>query len=249
MQAIILAGGFGTRLKNVIGDEVPKPMALISGRPFLAYYLDYLCSKGVNKVLFSVHYLADVISNYFGDNYEGIEISYLYENEPLGTGGAIKYAMSYLNPEKPILAMNGDTFTEIDIKDMYQNHTRSGTKLSIGLRQMSDCSRYGEAKIKSEGGYKVIESFLYPGSKNSGWVSAGFYVISPDIFEQYDLPQKFSFESDFSVPFCGRLRPLAYTTEGYFIDIGVPADYSRAQIEIPKIFEAGAGLLKEPHEQ
>ncbi len=235
MQAIILAGGFGSRLKNVIGDEVPKPMAPISSRPFLAYYLDYLGSRGVSKVLFSTHHLADVVSNYFGNNYNGIEISYLYENEPLGTGGAIKFALSHLNPSAPLLAMNGDTFTEIDIKDMYQNHIGAGAKLSIGLRQMSDCSRYGEATIKSEGAYKVIESFLYPGSKNPGWVSAGFYVISPDIFENYDLPQKFSFESDFSLPFCSRLRPLAYTTRGYFIDIGVPADYSRAQIEIPEI--------------
>src|SRR3989344_3377185 len=113
MQAIILAGGFGTRLRSVVADS-PKPMALIHGKPFLAYLLDYLTSQGITDVVLSVHYLREQIETYFKTNYNGISIRYAVEEQPLGTGGAIKHALNYINISSPVFVLNGDTFLKLN---------------------------------------------------------------------------------------------------------------------------------------
>lgn len=226
MQAIILAGGFGTRLQSAIGD-VPKPMADIGGEPFLAHYLRYLRAQGVSKAMLSVHHRGDVIQAYFKDHFEGLSVSYAEESKPLGTGGALKFALSKLEPKEPVLAVNGDSFIELDIAAMLSAHHEANARLTVALREMPDCSRYGEAKLE---GQRIVQ-FAYPGRAVPGFISLGAYIISPNIFENYALPEAFSFEKDFQRPYAAEICMQAWLTNGYFIDIGQPEDYARAKAE------------------
>lgn len=228
MQAIILAGGFGTRLKSTIGDDVPKPMAVVGGEPFLAHYLRFLKSEGVTEAVLSVHHLRAVIQEYFSDRFEGVAIRYAVEETPLGTGGAVKFALQALKPSAPVLVANGDSFVEIDAKAMLRDHAAAGAKLTIGLRDMPDCSRYGEVEFDAN---KRITAFTYPGRSQAGWISTGTYVVSPDVFDGASLPDAFSFEADFQKPYCASIPMHAHALGGYFIDIGVPSDYARANAE------------------
>lgn len=228
-QAIILAGGFGTRLRSAIGAEIPKPMAPIAEEPFLAHYMRYLQQQGVTEAVLSVHHLRETIMSYFGARFERINIMYAEEETPLGTGGAVRYALSILRPSQPVLVVNGDTFTALDIAAVTEAHRSSGATLTIALTRMTDCSRYGEVHFNEQ---QRITSFRYPGAPEPGWISTGSYVVSPDIFSGFDLPPAFSFEADFQRPFCARVAPRAWVADGYFIDIGVPEDYARAQTEL-----------------
>lgn len=236
MKAIILAGGFGTRLKSAIGADIPKPMAPVAGEPFLAHYLRYLRAQGVREALISVHHLRGVIMDYFGDAFEGVRVRYAVEETPLGTGGALKYALSVLAPEGPVLALNGDSFVEADFAGMLAAHAAGGAALTVGLREMPDCSRYGEVMFDDA---RRITGFAYPGRAQGGWISTGTYVLSPDIFSRAALPESFSFEADFQRPGVGRVAMFAWPARGYFIDIGVPDDYARAQSELIPFIQAG----------
>ena len=120
MEAIILAGGLGTRLKPLT-DTIPKPMVSIGSKPFLTYLLDYLIDEGIHKVVLSVSYKHEAITSYFGEKYKSVTIEYSIENEPLGTGGAIKYALKKTETEN-ILILNGDTFFRIPLQTMMEFH-------------------------------------------------------------------------------------------------------------------------------
>lgn len=237
MRAIILAGGFGTRLKGVIGEDTPKPMAPVEGEPFLAHYLRYLHTRGVTDAVLSVHHCREVIKSHFKNHFEGVNITYAEEEKPLGTGGAVKFALSRLVVKEPVLVLNGDSFVEIDLAEMVQAHHQANTTLTIALCRMQDCSRYGEAMFDAD---HRITAFAYPGRAGAGWISMGAYIVSPNIFDGYDLPEAFSFEADFQRPYGTAIRPLAWLAEGYFIDIGVPEDYARAQSELRKRIKAAA---------
>ncbi len=229
MQAIILAGGFGTRLKSAIGEEIPKPMAPISGEPFLAHFLRYLKAQGIYEVVLSLHHLGYVIRDYFGATFEGMPLFYTQEKAPLGTGGALRYAMAEFPCQHPLFVANGDSFAAINLSAMRDAHITAKTSLTIGLREMRDCRRYGEALIDT---HQCVTAFQYPGRPQPGWISTGNYIINPDLFQHHSLPDHFSFEADFQQPFVTELKPLAWKKCSYFIDIGMPDDYARAQEEL-----------------
>jgi D-glycero-alpha-D-manno-heptose 1-phosphate guanylyltransferase len=222
MQTMILVGGRGTRLAKVISD-VPKPMAQVSGRPFLEYLLDYCLKQGLDDFIFSLGYKGEIIKNHFGNKYKNAKIEYAIENEPLGTGGAILNAMEKLSAKQTFLVLNGDTLVKFNLNKFYQHHLSRAAKLSVLLKRMPDCSRYGEAVIKND----TIIKFNYPGFAHVGLVNAGVYLIEPDLFINYDMPKKFSFESDFLYPYVDKVKPNAFVVDKYFIDIGVPEDYAR----------------------
>lgn len=227
MQAIILAGGLGTRLRSVVAD-VPKPMAPIKHQPFLAYLFNYLKQQGFQQLILSVYYQHEKIQHYFGSNYQGINLEYVIEPEPLGTGGAILFALSKINHSQPVFVINGDTFVKLNYNAMYQKHSQNNAKLTIALCPRTDCSRYGEVKIKED---KII-SFEHLGKAQPGLINAGIYLLNHEIFNDFVPSQKFSFEKDFLYPKVATLQPHYFVSENYFIDIGVPADYARAQIEL-----------------
>lgn len=228
MQAIILVGGLGTRLRSVLQD-VPKPMAPIEGKPFLAYLLDYLRGQGITKVIFSVHYLREKIQDYFQNRYLDIDINYATEIEPLGTGGAIVNTLNSHALSEPVFVLNGDTFVKVDYQAMYLRHMQQNSGLSMALRAVDDCARYGKVVVEQN---RVI-AFTEKGEAGQGYINAGVYLIDPQLFKSFNLPEHFSLEKDFLLPNISLLQPQAFIANDYFIDIGIPEDYNRAKAELP----------------
>jgi D-glycero-alpha-D-manno-heptose 1-phosphate guanylyltransferase len=226
MRAILLAGGMGTRLRAVVQD-VPKPMAPVAGRPFLSYLLDYLERQGVTEAILSVGYLREKIVEALGDRHGGIAIRYVIEEQPLGTGGGLRKALGLVE-RFPVFALNADTLVELDYRAMLRAQQQAGTSLAVALRALPDTDRYGRAIVEDG----RIAAFAAAGPGQPGLINAGVYLFGENILADEPAPA-FSFERDFLEPKAGTLRPLAFEADGYFIDIGVPDDYRRAQTELP----------------
>ncbi len=225
---MVLAGGLGTRLRPVVAD-VPKPMAPVAGRPFLEILLEALALGGVTRVVLSVGHLRDTIVSHFGRRFAGMDLSCSEEETPLGTGGAIRRALGRVEGER-LLVVNGDTFLELDHGDLWRRHeiAREGDpelSLTIAVHPMDDASRYGSVRIEAG---RVV-GFDAAGAAGPGWINAGVYVMERSLLDDCALDDPFSFERDYLAPRVARLRPLAYEARGRFVDIGVPADYERAQ--------------------
>ncbi|EDP3986480.1 NTP transferase domain-containing protein, partial [Campylobacter jejuni] len=184
MQAIILCGGLGTRLKSVIKD-IPKPMAPINDKPFLEFIFEYLKKQGIKEVILAVSYKYEVIQEYFKDEFLGIKIKYSIEKEPLGTGGAIKEALKFIKNEAYVL--NGDTIFDIDLKKLILNNS----KICLALKQMNDFDRYGTVELDSKNYIKLFKEKEF---KKQGLINGGIYFLNKDIFNDFTLQEKFSFE-------------------------------------------------------
>jgi len=227
LQAIILAGGKGTRLKTAVKD-VPKPLAPINGTPFLAVQLRNLKEFGVQKIILSVGYQYEKIVSYFGDHFEGLKIEYAIENEPLGTGGAIKHALLKVDSLKPAFVLNGDTFSELDYRKMYKNFIGSQKDFGIAVTEVKDIARYGAVKL-SEDNSEVIGFVEKKNAIGSGLINSGVYLMRKDFFKGRDLGKTFSFESDCLYSSISTISTMPFIYQGLFIDIGIPSDYELAQ--------------------
>ena len=230
-EAIVLAGGFGTRLKTVIAD-IPKPMALINNKPFLEYQLNYLKKFGIERVIFSVGYKHEFIQNYFGNSFNGMEINYAIENTPLGTGGGIKLAMNLAQfPE--VLVVNGDTLFDVDIVRFEKLYRSAGAKFCLALRKVEDVSRYGSVEIDAD--YQII-SFLEKGQKSgAGLINGGIYIIEKSFFDTIELNEVFSLEKDCLENEVNNQKIIGIPFDSYFLDIGIPEDFKKAQDEFKYI--------------
>jgi D-glycero-alpha-D-manno-heptose 1-phosphate guanylyltransferase len=224
LEAIVLAGGLGTRLRSVVSD-VPKPMAPVANKPFLEYILKYLSNSGITRVVLSVGYKYEVIKSYFGNSYNGIELVYSVEDEPLGTGGGIKKAMEMVNSSE-VYIINGDTFFGVELLALSLDN---GSKLQLSLKEMREFDRYG--CVECDGEY--VRKFCEKEYKKIGNINGGVYLCKKDIFDGFDLEEKFSFE-EFVTENIENLKVTAKVFDSYFIDIGIPTDYELAQSEIPK---------------
>lgn len=224
--AIILAGGFGTRLQSVVRD-VPKPMAIVAGRPFLEYLLDYLKYFGVDDVVLSVGYLAEAVKTHFGEKYRGMKISYAVESEPLGTGGAIKFAFEYTRAENAFV-LNGDSFFDVDLTMVETHFNRSQASGAIVLRNMEFPDRFGTVEVDGTSG--LIRSFRekQPGLQ-LGLINTGIYILNRQLFSTFNLNERFSIEEDLFKSQIGKLKIVGFVAEGYFIDIGIPDQFAIAQ--------------------
>ncbi len=229
MEAIVLAGGFGTRLASRL-DGVPKPMAPVAGRPFLEILLTQLRCAGCARVLLSVGHLHNVIQDYFGSAFDGMSIDYVIESVPLGTGGAIRLALAKAT-EESVLVLNGDTFLSADFAGMLRFHAAEAATVTIAVIHQPDIARYGGVVIE---GNRIV-GFDEKGCSGPGWINGGAYVLSKNLAWPPALAQKFSIERDFFVPQVARLRPAAYKVDGYFLDIGIPEDLDRAQTELASV--------------
>lgn len=223
MEAIVLAGGLGTRLRSVVVD-LPKPMAPIGDKPFLEYILKYLQKNGITRAILSVGYKWETIKEYFGDKFENIELVYSVEDEPLGTGGAIKKAMNQVKNSQ-VYIINGDTFFDVDLKSL---DLKDKSKLILSLKHMTDFDRYGCVE-KDEN--NLVTAFTEKGYRESGNINGGIYLASKDIFSEYDLDEKFSFEEFMQENF-KQLKINSAIFDNYFIDIGIPEDYEKAQVDL-----------------
>lgn len=227
-EAIILAGGYGTRLQSVIKD-IPKPMAPIKGRPFLTYLLDNLAAENFNHIILSTGYLHEKIENFFGNHYKEMKISYAHEKEPLGTGGAIQYALSFCKSPN-VIVLNGDTLFKVNLSQFIQFHKDKNTLLSIVLRNVEDVSRYGSVSINNKN--QIIDFSEKQKNLGEGYINGGIYILQKELFNRYPQPQKFSFEKDILEKLYTQELFYGWVSKDYFLDIGIPEDYARALIEL-----------------
>lgn len=220
MEAIVLAGGFGTRLQSVVRD-VPKPMADIVGKPFLVYILEYLLKNNITKVVLSVGYKKELIKKYFGVKYKELNIVYSSEEVPLGTGGAIKQALTFTHGRN-IIVLNGDTLFEVNLNNLMQNHIEKNADITLALKKMYDFDRYGKVLLQKN----RIMGFTEKEFTSSGFINGGVYIIQRELFKRYK--RKFSFEHDFLEANFLQLNIFGFIESNYFIDIGIPEDYQKA---------------------
>jgi Nucleoside-diphosphate-sugar pyrophosphorylase involved in lipopolysaccharide biosynthesis/translation initiation factor 2B, gamma/epsilon subunits (eIF-2Bgamma/eIF-2Bepsilon) len=222
MEAIVLAGGFGSRLREAVPD-LPKPMAPIAGEPFLEILLRSLARNGFRNVIVSLGFMADKISSYFGTSFAGMQLKYVIEDNPLGTGGAVRLALSQCQEDHAFI-FNGDTYLSFEasiVEDLWQRHQHP----IILARALEDTSRYGRLLV-SDG---FVQGFCEKGLPGPGLINAGCYVLSAHQLDAWPLNSPFSLEKDFFVH-AVKLQPVdVFETSGLFIDIGVPDDYQSAQ--------------------
>ena len=219
---IILAGGYGTRLKSVVKD-IPKVMADINGKPFLRFILDQLNREGFKKVDLLIGFKGEIIKNYFGDIYKNLEITYFFEKEKLGTGGAVKNASKNLNFNK-LLVLNGDTYHEISRKKFIENISNECN--GILCQEMSDPSRYGIVNIDKNNYVKKFEEKKSLFGKYL--INAGTYLINCKDIESC-AEDKFSLEHNFMPSLIKKNNLKAFNINGLFIDIGIPEDLDKAK--------------------
>lgn len=222
MEAIILAGGFGTRLRDVVSD-LPKPMAPIGNRPFLEILLGMLSQKGFTRVTCSLGYMSEKIVSHFGNSFNGMELCYVVEESPLGTGGAVKLALTQCKDDH-VFVFNGDTYLDIDVDQVELNWQKNRSPIIIG-RWVPDTERYGRLVV-SDG---CVVDFNEKGIAGPGLINAGCYVLGARQLDGCRLQEKFSLESDYLVQLVKNEIVRCCETNGLFIDIGIPDDYERAQ--------------------
>jgi len=223
-EAIVLAGGFGTRLQSVVQD-VPKPMADVNGKPFLYYLLQYLSEQGIKKVVLSVGYKYELIQDFFGAHYLQMDIKYAVEDEPLGTGGAIKLALEQIENDH-CFVLNGDTYFDVQLTDL----ERFDTECVLASKEMNNFDRYGSLELTAT---DVITNFNEKKFCESAWINGGVYCIHKNIFSAISKTS-FSFEEEVLTPLSRTGQLIAVKTDGYFMDIGIPEDYAQFQKDIIK---------------
>lgn len=225
MEAIILAGGLGTRLRSRLSD-LPKSMAPVGGRPFLQILLDQLIEQRCMRIILSVGYRRQAILETFGKAYRGVELCYAVEETPLGTGGAIRFALGHAQ-DSFTLVMNGDTYLDVDFQEMLSSHAASNRPMTIAVTHVDEMARYGGVVIR-EG---RVAGFIEKGRTGPGWINGGVYGMSRSFPWPKNLPPAFSFESDVLGRELNELQPAAFECAGKFLDIGTPEDLDRAQTE------------------
>lgn len=225
LEAIVLAGGAGTRLRQVLPD-LPKPMAPIAGRPFLEILLGRLSARGIQRVVLSLGYMADKIRTHFGDRYSGMDLDYAIEDRPLGTGGAARLALEHCR-EDHVFVFNGDTFLDLDIEAVEHLWLRRSNPIIIG-REVADTARYGRLQILDG----QVVGFTEKGLVGPGVINAGCYVLKRGQLDEFPLQTAFSLEIDHLASIVPAVPVDVYVSRDYFIDIGIPADFQRAQVEL-----------------
>lgn len=224
-----MAGGLGSRLRTVVSD-VPKPMAPIRGRPFLAYQLEYWINQGVSRFILSVGYKHEVISDYFGEQYLGAKIEYVIESIPLGTGGGLLLAAQQLNHDDCFLLLNGDTYFEVSLQHLMTFAQETDADWCFSLFSTTDVKRYMGMDVAPNG---RIHAFHVEKKQESVLANGGVYWIHPRVFQYINIEQekKYSLEED--------ILPTLLTTQcrffgkefsAAFIDIGIPEDYCRSEL-------------------
>jgi D-glycero-alpha-D-manno-heptose 1-phosphate guanylyltransferase len=227
MDAIVLAGGFGTRLRSAVPD-VPKPLAPINGRPFLEYLLDYWIGQSIARFVLSVGYLHEMIEQRFGTVYRGCPIEYAVEKQPLGTGGGLLQAAAKVI-SADVLALNGDTFFEVPLTAMRGRHRHCAAACTMAMFETADAARYMRMTLDDSG---KIASFGEPAATSTGYANGGVYLMRTDMLRETP------WQAGVPVSLEQRLLPdwlragsviCGFPCAGRFIDIGIPADYLRAQ--------------------
>lgn len=221
--AIILAGGLGTRLRSVVA-EMPKCMAPVAGKPFISYVVDHLLQQGIQHFIFALGYKNEAFNEYLSSQ-PNLNYSLSIEPEPLGTGGAIKLACNQAK-EKTVLVMNGDTLFKIQVDKLVNFHDMCGAHCTLSLKPMQNVDRYGTVEMNKD---YSIRNFKEKQFYEQALINGGVYALHAAKFLQEELPEKFSFEKDYLEKYARQRRMFGVIQDEYFIDIGIPEDYARAQ--------------------
>lgn len=232
MEAIVLAGGLGTRLQGVIG-AYPKCMATVNDKPFLSYLFDYLDKQGCTRVILSLGYKHKVVINWLETQDIFFELDYVIEDEPLGTGGGIQAAIEEAAADD-VVVVNGDTMFQVNLRQQMQFHHANKAEVTLALKKMHDFDRYGVVSTNDSG---IITAFEEKQFRKEGLINGGVYVINKEAFLSKKFPEKFSFEKEYLEKYVNKEKFFGFVNDGYFIDIGVPEDYTRAQNEFKTIFK------------
>jgi len=225
--AIILAGGLGTRLRSAVPD-LPKCMAPVNGKPFMGHVIEYLSSQVVSNFILSLGYMHEVIIDYVTKQYPNLHIDWVIEEEPLGTGGAIKLACSKVKGTYALVT-NGDTMFNINVAEVMQFNAANQADCTLSLKPMQNFDRYGVVTLNADAS---VHSFKEKQHYDAGLINGGMYALNAPKFLQEQLPVKFSFEKDYLEKLYTDRRMFGIVQDAYFIDIGIPEDYARAQDEL-----------------
>lgn len=226
MECIILAGGLGTRLRSEI-EDIPKCMAPINGKPFLEYLLEYLETQFVDSVILSLGYQHRVVSDWLNGKAFTFKIQRVVETDPLGTGGGIKLALRKAK-EAQAFILNGDTLFPVDLRAMKAQLAPSD-KVVVALKPMKDFDRYGSVVLNES---NQIEGFREKQFCENGLINGGVYLLNTALENLHQFPDQFSFEKDFLEKEAGLGSLRGFPADSYFIDIGIPEDYHRAEREL-----------------
>lgn len=224
-EAVILAGGLGTRLRTEV-PELPKCMAPVAGKPFIDHVIHHLKNHGVSHFVFSLGYMSEILIDHLITNYQDhLEMTMAVEEEPLGTGGAITFAAQFVKG-KDFFALNGDSLFALDP----QNLKWTGSEMCVvGLKVMENFDRYGTV-VMDENSY--ITSFIEKQAVQKGLINGGLYRLDKKRLMSLGLSEKFSFEKDFLEVYCQQKAIKGRIEDAYFIDIGVPEDFRKANIDL-----------------
>jgi D-glycero-alpha-D-manno-heptose 1-phosphate guanylyltransferase len=231
MECIILAGGLGTRLQNTIGN-LQKCMADINGQPFLHYIFVYLQQQKCTHVVLSLGYKHDTILEWLNRNNFSFDLDFVVEETPLGTGGGIQLALKKCEKQN-VVVLNGDTFFSINLDTILSFHIQQYSTITLALKEMKKFARYGSVFVNDE---HQITAFEEKKFKEDGLINGGIYVVNREQFFMKKSPKKFSFEKDYLEHYVAEKSFFGKVFQDYFIDIGIPEDYQKAQTDFKTIF-------------
>ncbi len=230
-ECIILAGGLGTRLRSELPDT-PKVMAPVAGHPFLYYVLKWLEMNNLTRVILSLGYKSEVVIDWCSTFDSDMKLVFSIESEPLGTGGAIAQALQRAG-DSMVFIVNGDTLFNVDLNSMMNSHQNHKAELTLALKPMEHFNRYGTVNIDESA---KVRSFEEKGFHKEGLINGGVYLIDKACLNGIQLPEKFSFETDFLETYFNQIGMYGFVQDTYFIDIGIPDDYRRAQKELKDFY-------------
>lgn len=226
-EAIILAGGLGTRLREAV-PELPKCMAPVNNRPFLSFVIDHLQKQGIESFIFSLGYKSEAFTKYLSESLPRSSYQIVIEREPLGTGGAIQLACRN-SVERNVVVLNGDSIFKVDLGRQAAFHLAQNSHCTLALKRMKNFERYGVVELNPD---QTIASFKEKQFYENGLINGGVYVLNREQFLKEGFPEKFSFETDYLQKYYSTRRIYGLEQDAYFIDIGIPEDYRKAQTEL-----------------
>ncbi len=226
-EAIVLAGGLGTRLRGAVPD-LPKCMAPVNGKPFVAFVIEHLQKQGIEKFIFSLGYKSEAFTHFLSTSLRDKNYQVVIETEPLGTGGAIQFACRHTS-EKNIVVVNGDSIFKIDLAKQASFHFSHTADCTLALKAMENFDRYGVVELHAD---QTIALFKEKQFYQKGLINGGVYILNTEAFLHEGLPGKFSFETDYLQKLYTSRKIFGVIQDGYFIDIGIPEDYLKAQTEL-----------------
>lgn len=226
-EAIILAGGLGTRLREAVPD-LPKCMAPVNGQPFITFVIRHLQQQGITRFIFSLGYRSDAFTEYLSTVLDSGSFELVIEKEPLGTGGAIQLACNFAK-EKNVVVVNGDSIFKVDLSLQADFHFAHQSHCTLALKPMENFERYGVVELNTD---HSIASFKEKQFYQKGLINGGVYILHTEYFLALGLPEKFSFETDYLQKYYTERNIYGVIQDGYFIDIGIPEDYAKAQQDL-----------------